>query len=470
MCIQRKVNHELSGLPSQAYCTHEWRHEELVSSRLEQDKTSTQLSNSCPQQRVQDQHYDSKILQGFQSFQNNTIMRYLLFLVALVGGHCSVAANICLPPMGSLIRQVAQNHDKLPSANAGIIAIAKSIQDDKLSSRHGHQQPQHHSFSSLPVYLTLMRGGHLHNDDFSASASLDGYGGESSDEDTYDDTEDEDDADINEAEEDDGTAMHQQRRNLQRDQRRPPPGPGRGDRQSSGPQPAPYIPRTKKKKKSNLATRFAKSSLSFSKKAVGTTVKTSGKAAFYLMRPKAISESEIWGLWRLDQQVGLKQSTANIELTRSGLVIVRAGDEIIWKAPFRFVTPTWPKMPRVEFEARAFQPNTKGGKPGKAWVMFYKGHLERKVADKSVIKMQGKLYEIERPKGMFGKELPVRYNKVGSFVGRRRIIIQEDDENEDEYDDYDDDEEENDGYGGENGDQEGDAEGDYDDDYEEEEL
>lgn len=373
-----------------------------------------------------------------------------------------MVANSGLPRMGGFMRLAAQTPVKLPPANAGIIIHANSIQDDALSCRQQQQQP-HHSTSRLTAYLSLIRGGHLYNDDFSASAALDGYEGESSDEDNYDD--DEDDADINEAEEDDGTAMHQQRRNLQRDQQRPPPGRG-GDRRS-GPQPAPYIPRAKKKKKSNLATRLAKSSLSFSKKAVGTTVKTSGKAAFYLMRPKAISESEIWGLWRLDQQVGLKQSTANIELTRSGLAIVRAGDEIIWKAPFRFVTPAWPKMPRVEFEARAFQPNTKGGKPGKAWVMFYKGSLERKVADKSVIKMQGKLYEIERPKGLFGKELPVRYNKVGSFVGRRRIIIQEDDEDEDEYDDYDDDEEENDG--GKDAGQESDAEGCYDDDYEEEE-
>jgi len=68
-------------------------------------------------------------------------------------------------------------------------------------------------------------------------------------------------------------------------------------------------------------------------------------------------------------------------------------------------------------------------------VLFYKGSLERKVADKSVIKMVGKLYEIERSKGMFGKDLPVRYNKIGSFVGRRRIVIQ-DDESDDEENDF----------------------------------
>jgi len=238
-------------------------------------------------------------------------------------------------------------------------------------------------------------------------------------------TEDEYDDEENEmAEEDEATAMHQQRRNQHRQAPKTPPS--RPEVDARGRHKAPYIPR-KKKEKNPLAL-LATMSLSLSKKAAVTAVQTSGKAAFYLMRPKSVSHKEIWGIWRLDQQVGLKQATANIELTPRGMVIIRDGKHIIWKAPYRFIEPTWPKMCRVEFEARAFQPANGRGKP---WLLFYKGYLERKVADSKVIKMVGKLYEVECPKNMFGKELPVRYKKIGSFVGRKRVMIEDDDEFED---------------------------------------
>ncbi|CAB9525456.1 expressed unknown protein (Partial), partial [Seminavis robusta] len=216
---------------------------------------------------------------------------------------------------------------------------------------------------------------------------------DSDDEYEYDDEEDE----IDLAQEDEATSMHQKRRDLRDNLNKESPYDDRVPRR-----PAPYIPRKKKKKKKNAFVELAKSSLNLSKKAAVTTVQTSGKAAYYLMRPKSISEREILGVWRLDQQVGMKQSTANIELTSRGQVIIRSGDDetIIWKAPFSFVAPTWPQSCRVEFEARAFQPA--GSK--KPRLFFYKGYLERKMADSSVIKMSGILYEIERPKSMFGRK------------------------------------------------------------------
>ena len=362
-------------------------------------------------------------------------MLSLLLLVALAG---PVLANI--PTIGRLSQTTTTKLHPM-----------KSSRNVDMPQHERYSINSSFSTSSLTAYLCLIRGGHVDENSLLECSGMGERGDEGNSDDEADD--DYDEEDINDAEEDDATAMHQQRRNLQRDQASKQP------QQPGGRRPAPYIPRKKKKK--NLATRIAQSSLSLSKKAVGTTVKSSGKAAFYLMRPKSIQESELWGVWRLDQQVGMKQSTANIELTKHGFVILRAGEKIVWKAPYRFVTPAWPKMPRVEFEARAFQPNNKGGGEGKAWVLFYKGSLERKVADKSVIKMVGKLYEIERPKGMFGKELPVRYNKIGSFVGRRRIVIQEDDD--DEYDD-----EEFSGAECDVGEQ-SDADGDYDD-YDEEDV
>lgn len=231
-------------------------------------------------------------------------------------------------------------------------------------------------------------------------------------------------------EEDEGAAMHQHRhkQSLQ-------DAPSLQDEEDPNPQTrkAPYPPRKKKKKKKNALTRMAQSSLSLSRKAAATTVKTSGKAAFYLMRPKSVDESELWGIWRLDQQVGTMQCTANIELTKRGDVLITSGENIVWKSPYRFIQSTWPKPCRIDFEAPAFQPpNSK-----KPWLLRYKCSVERKIADKKVLKLSGTLYEIERPKSMFGKDLPPRYNKIGSFVGRRRVVWTEDeDEDENERDDY----------------------------------
>ena len=283
----------------------------------------------------------------------------------------------------------------------------------------------------------ILRGGEKKND---GEREEDSY-------DEYDDDEEE------LAEVDEASSSHDQRRDLQLDpkDRLPPRRPGKI--------PAPYIPRKKKKK--NVFTQLAQTSMSVSQKAAMTTLKTSGKAAYYLMRPKAIKKSEIWGVWRLDQQIGMKQSTANIELTKKGYVIIRSGDEIIWKAPFQFISPTWPQSCRVEFEARAFQPSPKS----KPWLLFYKGYFERKVADSSVIKIVGKVYEIERPKSMFGrKDLPVRYNKIGSFVGRRRVVLLDD---EDDIDEDDSDVDEDDLSDGENHPRYDDDDGGYDTDEDE---
>ena len=203
-------------------------------------------------------------------------------------------------------------------------------------------------------------------------------------EESSDEEQEEDDDYMDDIDEDEGAAMHQQRQrqNLKSTSSHRQPS----ERSEVDPDPfhrkAPYLARKKKKK--NVLSRMATSSLSLTKKAATTTVKTSGKAAFYLMRPKAIQESELWGVWRLDQQVGMKQCTANIELTKRGDVVVRSGNNIIWKARYRFVQPTWPQSCRIEFEAPAFQPpNSK-----KSWMLRYKGTIERKMADKSVVSLQ----------------------------------------------------------------------------------
>lgn len=278
------------------------------------------------------------------------------------------------------------------------------------------------------------------------------YGDDSDTEDDYYDALEEEEMDEIEAM---ASRPQKQPRNPQQPQRQQKPANAPRPRpqvDSRGRHKAPYMPRKKKKK--NPLAQLASASMSLSKKAAVTTVQTSGKAALKLLssQQKAVTRREACGVWRLDQQVDLQQATCLVELTPRGMVVIRDGKHVVWKAPYKFVQPTWPRTCRVEFEARGFQPKGRGGKP---WLLFYKGYLERKVADPKVIKLVGTLYRIDRPKSVFGKPLPVRHVKIGSFVGRKRVVVIEDDDEDDEDDfedpedgvfDEDEDEEEDDDY------------------------
>lgn len=180
---------------------------------------------------------------------------------------------------------------------------------------------------------------------------------------------------------------------------------------------------------------WAQRSLQLTGKVVAGTVTRSGKLAFHLWRPKDVDGKEIVGLWRLDQQLndGLS-SAATVELTRDGFV--RMGEEP--ETSYEFVRRSWPKACKVEFVARAF--SVEGRPPIR---FFYKAYLYRKMADKSVIKMQGKIFQIEKA-GWRGKR--VEYIQVGTFTGRRRLQLEEEgdllDDDDDDDDDWDEGDEE----------------------------
>ena len=135
---------------------------------------------------------------------------------------------------------------------------------------------------------------------------------------------------------------------------------------------------------------------------------------------------------------------ANIELTMRGDVRVTFEGEV-YESIYHFQERKWPRSCTIELEARAFQgPGDR--EPIRYW---YKGYFRRKLADKSVIKIVGTIYECERSR--FGKSFK-RGREVGSFVARKRIqrqreAVLDDDEYDDyEYDEYD----EYDGYDEEN--------------------
>lgn len=215
-------------------------------------------------------------------------------------------------------------------------------------------------------------------------------------------------------------------RPTRRPSNRPPPNrrptqsrpPNRSSRYPPRPQRRNGPPRKPKQSVANVALNQAKDltqkSLSMATSATISTLKTSGKAAYYLTAPKFVTKREIVGVWRLDQSIGQAVCAANIEFTPQGDAITKyKGEED--SHGYLFQSRSWPRSCTIEFEAKAFQG------PGDEVPVsyYYKGYFRRKIADKNVIKIVGKIYEIRRSK--FGKGRANAGREVGSFVARRRL-------------------------------------------------
>ena len=238
----------------------------------------------------------------------------------------------------------------------------------------------------------------------------------------------------------------------------------------------------------SAATKLATKSLSVTGSlAWNALVKTPGKLAFHVIRPKHVDLVETFGLWRLDQQViersnrrGGDQRTlasvATIEFARPPLpkrgergrpqrgpsqlpmVIVRHSKgeskddegkdstEVVYRAPYTFVQKNrYLKGASLSsFQTSFVAPAFLVGE-NQTRLYGYKGTWQRKLADKSVIKLKGKIYQVHKQK--FGKRRGeyVYGPAVGTFVMRRRILVSEEEYGANEsYDgdsEYDDDEE-----------------------------
>mmetsp|Transcript_2469 Transcript_2469/g.3639 ORF Transcript_2469/g.3639 Transcript_2469/m.3639 type:complete len:323 (+) Transcript_2469:146-1114(+) len=177
----------------------------------------------------------------------------------------------------------------------------------------------------------------------------------------------------------------------------------------------PLLPRRRAPSALNAAASVAKKTVDITSAAAWTTLKGSGKAAFYLAAPKHVERREVVGVWRLDQSVGDKLSTvcaANVEFTPKGDVIVNYDDET-FVTPFLFRERNWPQSCTIEFEARAFQ----GPHDERPVLMRYKGYFRRKLADSNVIKIVGDIYVVSKTGWRRGDG-----KRIGSFVARRRLI------------------------------------------------
>lgn len=197
--------------------------------------------------------------------------------------------------------------------------------------------------------------------------------------------------------------------------------------------------------------RLAAKSLKVTSALAWETFKTTGNLAYQLFKPRHVQAQELKGLWRLDQQVSLGNhrevaSVATIQLNPKSrtLTLILPDNKavqhtspnkqgIVVEEQYTF-TKTRLGSWETEFVAPAFMIGTKPRLYG------YRGYWQRKIADPSVIKLVGKIYRVHKqrrfgisrggPDYQFGQA-------VGTFVARRRIQLNDDDEYDNEDDDFD---------------------------------
>jgi hypothetical protein len=230
---------------------------------------------------------------------------------------------------------------------------------------------------------------------------------------------------------------------------------------SSDPMPgAPKRRSSSKKRKKHWTQKMVEGSVNLTGNLAWGTVRQSGKLAYLMLRPKHVEEPETHGLWRLDQQISetskrrrggddvILSSVATLEIdTRRHCIVVlpqegKPGPP--WIQPYEF-TSTRLGLFQTVFVARAFLVGT-----DQVRVYGYKGTWERKVADPTVLKMVGKIYNVRKLRpGQRGKQQQQQLQKkgrtagdyelvgkaIGTFVARRRVQLNEEREGDEDDDD-----------------------------------
>ena len=122
---------------------------------------------------------------------------------------------------------------------------------------------------------------------------------------------------------------------------------------------------------------------------------------------------------------------ANIEFTPKGETITTYNEKKMIST-FMFTERKWPRSCLIEFEANAFQ----GPSDKEPISMLYKGHFRRKIANRDIIKIEGKIYSVSGGERLWSRRREI---VVGSFTARKRIVQREiqNDMDDDDYEDYD---------------------------------
>ncbi len=187
----------------------------------------------------------------------------------------------------------------------------------------------------------------------------------------------------------------------------------------------PSSPIRQKKPSQHWTQRIASQGIKMGSQLAWGAVQQTGNVAYQLVKPRHVDPSELRGLWRIDQQIvsnGVDlASVATVEMDpqqRYLTLKLPDGKVIVESYTFR---KTRLGSYKTEFVAPAF---LLGATPR---LYGYRGTWQRKLADKRVIKLVGKIYSVKKQR--FGKDKGKYHfaQPVGTFVARRRMKLSEDD-------------------------------------------
>ena len=149
-----------------------------------------------------------------------------------------------------------------------------------------------------------------------------------------------------------------------------------------------------------------------SSRALAATARGSTRVAADLVRPKEVAWDELVGWWHLDVALDddADEPFLTVEITPHGRARWTTADGVTHEYTVEFRPAAWPRSARLKFGSKHF---------------YYQCTVQRKLANLDILKLRGKIYAVRRFQGKV---------QVGSFVGRRRVVVMKE-ELEDEYDD-----------------------------------
>lgn len=367
---------------------------------------------------------------GFRNLSARWFFYFVLSIAALSAHRNDRTLGVSLLPSVDAAPFLPSNYG---NANQILVTMLTPGSLDLMDSKVSRE--------ALPVAIHILRGGAQYSDDDNTFSDDDDdeYDGNS---DPYDQEE--------ESDEEEGLATRRDSYDHgmidppkeARARERPPGGPG----PHKGQQGKPLPPSSgRRKRRAHWTQRLATTTFKMGSDLALGAVQQTGKMAYQLVKPRHVDPRELTGLWRMDQQVakqgrggGDLASVATVELdSRKRLVTLTLPDGKTIVKPYVFKKTRLGSY-KTEFILPAF---LVGSEPR---LYGYKGIWQRKLADKKVIKLVGKIYQVRKQR--FGKQKGSYQfiQPVGTFVARRRMKLSDEEEDDDEYDDgdFDGDEEE----------------------------
>eukprot|EP00977_Amphora_coffeiformis_P019344 scaffold7174_cov143-Amphora_coffeaeformis.AAC.3 len=159
-----------------------------------------------------------------------------------------------------------------------------------------------------------------------------------------------------------------------------------------------------------------------SSKALAATARGSTKLAADLVRPKEVDWGELVGWWRLDIALEGTSNTPpmTVQITRDGRARFADVQNQEYDVAVEFRPASWPRSAKLKFASKEHG-------------LLYECTVQRKLANLEILKLRGKIYSMRRFQGKM---------QVGTFVGRRRVVILDGEQREEDSEEYDDDSEE----------------------------